>query len=189
MREALAAKIRIAWKDPAPVLPRLDRILGKPAPDGAVADLGGQTGPPGKSRHVGGAHPGERNPQRGWQFTGQGLDVDDELRGGKPGGGRGAAARQAPEGVARRTACATSTRFPVEHPGGRRSHRWTTPRLPKGSSWPGPHDNTVTNILPRAASVRSSLPEKGGSDRGLLSAWRRPSLVNTMPHPDAIGKL
>jgi hypothetical protein len=43
--------------------------------------------------------------------------------------------------------------------------------------------------LPRAASVRSSLPERGGSDRGLFSAWRRPSLLNTMPYSDAHGKL
>jgi hypothetical protein len=42
--------------------------------------------------------------------------------------------------------------------------------------------------LPRAATVRSSLPARGRSGRGLVSAWRRPSLANTMPHPDALGK-
>jgi len=182
-------KVRIARKNPAPVLPGFYRILGKPAPDGAVADGGRQSGLPDLPGHVGGAHPGEWNPQRSGQFTGDGLDVDDEFRGEKPGGGRGAAARPAPAGVARRTAFATSTRSPVEHPGGRRSPRWTIPRPPKGSSWHGPHDNTATNTLPRAASVRSSLPERGESDRGLISAWRRPSLVNTMPYPDAHGKL
>ena len=83
-------KERIAGKNPTSVLPGLDRILGKPAPDGAVADTSHQPGAPCLGRHVGRAHPGERNPQVGGQFTRQGLDVDDELRGEKPAGGRGA---------------------------------------------------------------------------------------------------
>ena len=174
-------KVRIPRKDPATVLPRPDRILGKPAPDGAVADLGHQPGAPGLPRHVGDAQPGKRNPQRCGQFTGQGLYVDDEFRGGKPAGGRGAAARQAPAGVAHGTAFAIGRRPAGSYPGGRQSHRCPILRPQAGSSWLGVRDNTVTYTLPRVVPVRSSLPVTGGSGTGFFSAWRRPSLSNTMP--------
>ncbi len=184
----LGGEERIARKNPAPMLPGLDRILGKPAPDRAVADPGHQPGASDLRRHVGRAHPGERHPQVGGQLTRQGLDVDDEFRGERPAGGRGGSAPQALPGVARRTASAISRRSPGEYPGGSRSHRWTNPRPPRGSSWPGRHNNTVTNTSPHAASARFSLPGRGRSGMGLVSAWTRPSLATTMPHLDANGK-
>src|SRR3990172_9033164 len=181
-------KERISRKNPATMLPWLDRILGKPAPDGAVADTSHQPGAPCLGRHVGRAHPGERNPQVGGQFTRQGLDVDDELRGENPAGGRGGGAPQAPPGVARRIASAISRRSPGEYPGGLRSHRWRIPRPPRGSSWPAGYDNTATYISSHAAPARFSLPATRRSGMGFLSAWRRPSFAITMPWSCVCGK-
>lgn len=80
-------KIGIAGKDPAAMLPRTNRILVQPAPQRAVADARHQTTITNVSsqfRHA---------PTSQWflvlrgQFAGQGLNLYDQLRGEKTGGG------------------------------------------------------------------------------------------------------
>ena len=102
----LDRELRIAGKDPRPVLPRPDRVFVQPSPDGLVADRRHDAGALGLADHVGRAQAREWHAEGGGQFTRQRLDFDHDLWGEKLGDAPSAVARRGRGGVHRRTACA-----------------------------------------------------------------------------------
>lgn len=80
----------IARENPTPVLPRPDRVLAQPAPDGRAADCRHDARPLGLTRNVGAAQPGERHAELGGEFTGDRFNLNDDLWGEKPGDDPGA---------------------------------------------------------------------------------------------------
>ena len=100
----------IARKYPGAVLPRADRVRMKPTPDGAVADGGDQTRLANFSPQLADTPSRQWNAMSGGQLTGESLNLNDQLWGGKPGGARGGIAPQAPRGVPRKSAFATCSR-------------------------------------------------------------------------------
>ena len=103
----LDPEVRVAREDPTAMLPRTDGVLVQPAPNGLAADAGDDTGAANFARHIRDAHARQRKSQIGWQLTCQRLDLNDHLRGGKPGGVRAGGAPQVPAGVRGRTVSAT----------------------------------------------------------------------------------
>ena len=103
----LGAKLGITRKDPAAMLPRSDGIFVKPAPHGAVADRGHQSASTSFTSDIGDTEARERELARGRQLTGQGLDLHDQVWGGKPGGDRGEGARLCPADVPQKTVFST----------------------------------------------------------------------------------
>ena len=104
---SLDGKLRIAGKDPRPVLPWPDRVLVQPSPDGLVTDAGDDPGTLGLAHDISGAQPRQRHAERGGQFTREGLYLDHDRWGKKLGGDPSADARRDPADVHRKTACAT----------------------------------------------------------------------------------
>ena len=152
----LEGKLRIAGEDPTAVLPRPDRILVEPAPNGAVTDRGNQSHRTRLPCHVGHTQARQRHLLRCRRLTGQRLDLDDHVWGKKPGVAPGALDPPIPAGVLRRTACATGSRFRGAYAGTRQSRHCLSPWRREGSSWRALPDNTVTYIWPRVVSVRDS---------------------------------
>ena len=103
----LDPEVRVAREDPTAMLPRTDGVLVQPAPNGLVADAGDDTGAANFARHIRDAHARQRKSQIGRQLTCQRLDLNDHLRGGKPGGVRAGGAPQVPAGVRGKTVSAT----------------------------------------------------------------------------------
>lgn len=102
----LHGKLRVAREDPGAMLPWPDGILVEPTPHRLVADRGDKAAALSLAHDIGRAQPGEGQPARRGQLTGEGLDVDDELWGEKPGGGPGGGAPPGRPRVHRRSACA-----------------------------------------------------------------------------------
>jgi len=100
-------EIGIARKDPTAVVPRANGVLVEPAPDGASRDGGDQAGLTDLAGDVGGAPAGQREIEGGRQLARKSLDLNDEVRGKKPGGDPGGNARPIRRGAPRRNACAT----------------------------------------------------------------------------------
>ena len=74
-------KVGIAREDPASMLPGAEGIAAEPAPQGGAADLGDET----LRNHVlpdlVDRETGQRKPEAVREFTGKGLNLDDEARG------------------------------------------------------------------------------------------------------------
>ena len=88
----LGGKGRVTRKDPAAVTPRTNRVLMEPPPDGAARDTGNQTGMANLSGDVGGVPTGNGDAMSGGQFASQGLNLNYQFWGEKPGGDRGGSA-------------------------------------------------------------------------------------------------
>ncbi len=168
---SFSKEIRVTRKNPASVLPRFYCILGKSAPNSAVADLSHQTYPFDFPDHIGNAHPRKRISQKSRQFTSQGFYRDNQFWGEKPGDDRGVAVLRDLPDVDQRTSFATCKRSLVAYPSVRRYRRWKNHRQPKGLSWLAQHDNTVTYILLHDAPVHSFPHVIKLYDRGFFSAW------------------
>lgn len=82
----LGLEVRVAWKDPATVPPRANRVLVQPTPDRAVADARHQARALRVSRHVGNAQARQRHVPGGRQLAGERLDLNRELWGERPEG-------------------------------------------------------------------------------------------------------
>lgn len=100
-------ELRIARKDPAAVLPGTNGILVQPAPHGAVADGGHQARPTHFPCHIGGTPSRKGQSVFFGQLTDQGLNLNDDLRGGKPGGDPGEGVLPVLANAARRNVYAT----------------------------------------------------------------------------------
>jgi hypothetical protein len=103
----LGGKVGDAGENPAAVGPRTNGIFVQPAPHRAVADRRDQTRLPSLTGHVGPTESGERKMRVGGQLTRQGFNLDDDLWGEKPGGGRGGLRPPSQPSASRRIACAT----------------------------------------------------------------------------------
>lgn len=102
----LRGEVQIAGKYPAAMLPGADGVFVEPPPHRLVTD-GCDDGAALRLAHdVCGAQPSEGQTQRGGQLTGDGLNLDDDLRGGKPGVGPAVVALPGLLGVGERNACA-----------------------------------------------------------------------------------
>lgn len=100
-------KLRITGKYPGTIPPGTNGILMKPSPYGAVTDGGCESRSSDLPAQIG------NTPSRKWylmdrgQFTGQGLNLNDNLRGGKSGGDPDVNVPQAQGGVLQRNVFAT----------------------------------------------------------------------------------
>jgi len=103
----LLLEIRVAREDPTPVLPGSDGVFVEPSPDGGVADSGHQAGTAHMRAEFGQTPAREREPQLCRQLAGDGLNANDELWGGRPGGVRAVGGHRDPGGAARRSVSAT----------------------------------------------------------------------------------
>jgi hypothetical protein len=71
------SKIRIAWENPTAVLPRPNRVLAEPAPEGGVAQLRDQSTLANVLGQFVQTPSREREVMGGGQFAGQGFNLDD----------------------------------------------------------------------------------------------------------------
>lgn len=100
-------ELGIAGEDPRSMLPRSNRILMEPAPYGAIADGRHKATLPSLSGHIGRTPAGKRHLMGRRQLAGQGLNLNDQIRGEKPGGDRAGDALQGLEDVLQRSVFAT----------------------------------------------------------------------------------
>lgn len=91
----LFLKIRIARKYPTAVIPRADRVLRQPSPDGRLADGGDKAASYRLFADFRKTEPRKRQTMLMRQFTGQSLHRDDHVRGKKSRGDPGAVFPQA----------------------------------------------------------------------------------------------
>ncbi len=162
----LGRKIRIAWKDPATVLPGPDGILVKPAPYRAVTNGSDQAGSTRLCSDLGDtpARQGLLATRR--QLTGERLDLDDDLWGEKPGAVPSAGLLPAPPDVSQRIASATSRRPLGDYPNDERFHRSRDLEPRAESSWRARPENTVTYISGRVPTIPALLQARERSDMG-----------------------
>ncbi len=142
-------KFRIARKNPCAVLPRPDCVGMQPSPNGAIADGGHNSRLADFGSQLTHAPTRQRNITGGRQFTGKGLNLNDEFWGEKPGVARGDRALQDPLSVLRKNAFATCSQLHGAYRDAKQFHRWTVLQPPLGSSWRAVPENTVTYIVLR----------------------------------------
>src|SRR6185295_17966394 len=104
------------------------------------------------------------------ELAGDGLDFDSNLRGGKPRGGLAEVVLRARRGVARRIACATSTRSPGGSPSARQSHHYPTLWRRGERSWLAPPRDTITYSSAPAVRAACALRWSARSNTGFFSA-------------------
>ena len=105
--EGFSLEVRVARENPTAVLPGTDRVLVEPTPDGSATDLGDDAALGDFTDQILSAESGQRQSCRGWQFTGQCLDLHDDFWGEKQAGARFVVRRPNLRGVPRRSVCAT----------------------------------------------------------------------------------
>src|SRR6266540_5626580 len=171
----LLGKVRIPREEPTPMLPRANGVFVEPAPHGAVAKRGGQAGAPRLGSQLAGAETGERQAALARCFTGDSLDLNDYLWGGKPWVDQGAPAPPIRPGVARKSVCAICSRSPDECGDTGRSRRWTTARPHTRSSELVGRRNTATYRRPPDGGARVPPHRSTRSGRGSFLAWCTPS--------------
>ena len=103
----LDSEIGVAGKDPTASIPGANGVLVEPAPDGASRDTGHQAGLTDLANDVGSAPVGQWKVKGGWQLASQRFDLNDQIRGEKPGDDPGGSARPVRRRAPRRTAFAT----------------------------------------------------------------------------------
>src|SRR5438445_11881790 len=85
----LGFEIRIAWDDPAAVLPRTDGVLAQPSPDGGVTDGCRQAASADVGAEFGHAPARKGHTEAMGQFAGDGFNAHDQFWGvetrGRPG--------------------------------------------------------------------------------------------------------
>ena len=81
------SEIWISGENPTTMPPRLNSIFMKPAPYGTIADGSHETGLASVSGNVGCAPPRKRQPLGSGELTGDGLNLNHEIWGGKTEGG------------------------------------------------------------------------------------------------------
>jgi len=140
-------KFRIARKNPCAVLPRPDCVGMQPSPNGAIADGGHNSRLADCGSQLTHAPTRQRNITGGRQFTGKGLNLNDEFWGEKPGVARGDRVLQAPRGALRRTVFATCSPLHGAYRDAKQFRRLTVLRPPLGSSSRAVPENTVTYIV------------------------------------------
>jgi len=140
----LECEIRIAREDPGAVLPGPNGVLVQPAPHGGVTDARNDAALLRFAHDIGTTETRQRQPTRGRQFTGDGLDLHHQLWGGRPGGDPGVGALRVPVVVHERTACAIGLQHRGRPRARWRSRRWHDPRRQAGSSWRGEPRNMAT---------------------------------------------
>ena len=104
---SLDRKFRIARENPTAVLPGSDRIGVKPTPHRTVTDSGHKSGLADLRAQIGDTPTRERNVISGRQFTGEGLYLNDQFWGEKPGGDPAGTAHRARQAVPRKSVFAT----------------------------------------------------------------------------------
>lgn len=100
-------KLRISGENPGAMPPRTNGILVKPSPYGAVTDSGCESRSSNLSSQLSNAPSGKRYLMNRRQFTGQCLNLNDDLRGGKSGGVPGGVFLQAQRDALQRNVFAT----------------------------------------------------------------------------------
>src|SRR5713101_263017 len=134
----LHTEVRVARKDPAPMLPGADGILTEPAPHRLVADGGDQPAAFDLAGDVGATQARQWQTARGGQFAGDRLNQHDDLWGEMLGAVPSAGVPPDPVNGARRNAAATDSPHRGPHPVVRQSHRCRVPRQQGESSWLAP---------------------------------------------------
>jgi len=104
---SLGSEVRITGEDPAPVVPRLDGVLGQPTPNRGFPNGGHNPPIDGGSLQFRHAEARQGDPEVVGKLTCQGLDRDHGVGGKTPPVGRGEEHHRAPRGVARKSVFAT----------------------------------------------------------------------------------
>ncbi len=100
-------KLRITGKNPGAIPPRTNGILMKPSPDSAVTDRGCESRSSNLSAQIGNIPSRNRHLMNRGQFTGQCLNLNDNLRGEKSEDVPDVVVHQAQGGVLQRNVFAT----------------------------------------------------------------------------------
>jgi len=100
-------KLRISGKYPGTIPPGTNGILMKPSPYGAVTDRGCESRSSNLPAQIGNTPSRKRYLMDRGQFTGQRLNLNDNLRGGKSGGDPDVSVPQVQGGVLQRNVFAT----------------------------------------------------------------------------------
>jgi len=136
-----------------------------------VADAGHQPRAFGLPRHIGHAQTRKRQVLRCRQFTGQRLDLNDQLWGEKPEVDPGGLVLPSPPIAPCKSACATDSRLRGAYSDARKSRRCSFPAPPSESSWPAGPRSTVAYIWPRDDSTRALPAQSALFDRWFMG-WR-----------------
>ncbi len=107
----LFGEVRVTGKDPGAVIPGADGVSAEPTPDGCIADRSGQAGTAHLGTEFGNAPARQRDSGSRWQLAGEGLNLNDQLWGGTPGGAPAWAGPRDPAVVSRRSVFASDSRF------------------------------------------------------------------------------
>ena len=100
-------EVGVAREDPTAVIPRANGVLVEPAPNGASRNAGDEAGLTSLLSNVGSTPTRKGEVMGGRQFTGEGLDLNDQFWGGMSGADPdGNAPASRPDAV-RRIVCAT----------------------------------------------------------------------------------
>ena len=162
----LLLKLGIPGENPAPVLPRLDGIFSKPAPDCRAAHVSYNASLNGFSGNIAGAPSRQRSSALRGQFTGQGLYSNDDVRGKNRTAVRVWIDLPGPGVVHHRTSFSIYSRSAGAVPASALLHRFPDPAPPSGSPWPGPPNNKVTYISGQSFLARHARPQTAQSGKG-----------------------
>jgi len=103
----LAGEVGVAREDPTAVVPRANGVLVEPAPNGASRNAGDEARLTSLLGNVGSTPPRKGEVMGGRQFTGEGLDLNDQFWGGMSGADPDENAPPSRPDAVRRIVCAT----------------------------------------------------------------------------------
>src|SRR5712692_5244284 len=104
---SLGREIWVAWEDPTAMSPRAERIGAEPAPQGCTANLSYQPLGDHFAPNLGKRKSRQRQLQAMREFTGEGLNLDDDAGGKRGRDARPEVATPSQEVARGRIACAT----------------------------------------------------------------------------------
>ena len=146
------------------VLPRSDGILMQPAPHRAFTQCRHQTGPANLPGQIGRAPARQLRTAATGKFTGESLDLNDQLWGEKLGDAPSAGPLPAPAAAFQKSAFARGRRPPGDCRVVEQWHHCSIPPQPTKSSWLGGLENTVTYISALAPTAHGIPLETKRSD-------------------------
>ena len=170
----LGLKILITWINPTSVLPGFDSIFTQPSPDGSSTNFGYDAFVHRLTCDFLGAESRQRNAPLRWEFTGQSLDVNDDLRGKKRVDARFLVLLPVQEVASQKTFSAICRRFHDGYQAVGLSVYSPSLRRQVGQFWRERLENTATYIFWQYFRVLFALHLLTRSDMGLFLAYWSP---------------
>ena len=187
-RAGLLGEPWVAREDPRAVLPRLDRVLRQPPPDGHAADLLDDPAPDRLARELLRGPARERHATFGRQRARHRDHLSADVRGERPAGVRAVAGPPVRRVAARRTACATARRPRAGTAAARRSGRCAARPPPASTIW-ARTTCQYGNVYDRANDSNTARSSSLSSIRyGLRRGINAPSRDDRMPRTVRRGR-